>query len=70
LIIHTASVSTSIRETCKLGTGGSLLYYLLRRLRSGGLQFEASLGKIGTHLQNNQSKMDQRCDSSHRVPAL
>jgi hypothetical protein len=37
--------------------------YLLGRLRQGGLQFEASLGKNFTkfHLQNNQSKMESRC---------
>ncbi|XP_073899445.1 purine nucleoside phosphorylase LACC1 isoform X2 [Castor canadensis] len=42
------------------------------RLRAEGSQFEASWGKKFTrpHLQNNQSKMDWRWDSSSRVPAL
>jgi hypothetical protein len=38
----------------------------------GGLRVEVSLGKqfVRPHLQNNQSKMDLRYDSSHREPAL
>jgi hypothetical protein len=45
---------------------------LLGRLRSGGSLFEASPGKSFTrpYLQNNQSKMDLRYDSSRRVTAL
>jgi hypothetical protein len=44
----------------------------LGRLRWGGLQFETSPGKYFTrpHLQNNQSKVDWRCGSVDRVPAL
>jgi hypothetical protein len=52
--------------------GSHLKFYLLRRLRSGGSQFEASLGKEFPrfYLQNNQSKMDWRCCSSGRAPAF
>jgi hypothetical protein len=43
-----------------------------RRLRSGGLQFKPAQTNSSRdpHLQNNQSKMDWRCGSSRRAPAL
>jgi hypothetical protein len=42
---------------------------LLGKVKSGGSQFKASLGKQFTtpHLQNNQRKIDWRRGSSHRV---
>jgi hypothetical protein len=57
----------------QLGFRGShWLSKLFGRLKSRGPWFEASLGKYFARLyfHNNQSKMNWRCGSSSRAPAL